>query len=199
MGSKERLAVGMMGAVILIWQEAAAADGWNFRHDSRDHPEITFVQSMDEEGVCPPTAVTKKEGWNYVFHECADKNELTFLESGKTVFFLGCGHAVGFHVMYPGQSRPGGPVTIYLSNSKIKLSYIGELEMGFDDEDDQTPYVVSWNLGLDQGDEGVIKKVDELLSFLTSPEPFTIAAENGSYKLPPLRIPNVKARFKEDC
>jgi hypothetical protein len=138
------------------------------------------------------------DGWRFG-HDARDHPEITFIQSGKTVFYLGCGRAVGFHVMYPGQAGPGGPVTFDVFNSKKKLTYRGELRKGFDDGDESTPYVTSWNLGLDQGMPGLNKKLDDLFALITSPGPFTIAAGKGSYQLPPLEIPKIKASFLKDC
>jgi hypothetical protein len=128
-----------------------------------------------------------------------DQPELTYVESGKTIFFLGCGRAVGFHIVYPGKDRPGGRVSLSIANTKSKLIFPGEIEMGFDDDDSTTPYVVSWNFGLDQGMPGITEKLKALFAVITVQEPLVISAEKGNYQIPPVSIPGVAAKFMKEC
>ena len=142
-------------------------------------------------------AFAATDGWRFDV-DGRDQPELTFTELGKTVFYLGCGRAVVFHVMYPGRSRPGGAVTFVVSNTKKSLKYNGEMEDGLG-EDNNTPFVVSWNLGLNQGQDGLDKKLNELFSLITTPEPFSITAETGQYRIPPVDVRNARKLFMDKC
>jgi hypothetical protein len=123
---------------------------------------------------------------------------LTYAESGKTVFLMGCGRAFGLHIRYPATPKKNGKATIMLANSKTRMKFVGEFE-----EPDETSVTsfLQWDLGYRRQDPRLYgerwnRKKIELLDLLVS-GPITVSAEGRSYQIPAVAIPDWRAAFEQ--
>jgi len=127
-----------------------------------------------------------------------DQPVLTYIESGKEVFMIGCGRALGLHVRYPATAKKEGTARVTLANSKTRMTFVGEFE-----EPDATGVTtfLQWDLGDRRQDPRLYGKAwkrerDRVLDLLAS-GPITVSAEGRSYQLPAAKIPRWKEAFHQ--
>lgn len=142
----------------------------------------------------------ESDGWSFE-RDGRGNPSVEYRENGRSVMSLECGRALGFWAVYPDQGRNSGAANFMVSNSGRKLVYPGDLTDQFVEDDDVTTsntiYIVSWNLGLNQG-ESFDKELAELLGLLSASGDITVTGEKGSYKIPHLSN-DVKKKFDGTC
>jgi hypothetical protein len=127
-----------------------------------------------------------------------DQPVLTYIESGKEIFMMGCGRAFGLHVRYPATPKKEGRATVTLANSRTRMTFVGEFE-----EPDATSATtfLPWDLGYRRQDPRLYgttwkRERDRLLDLLAS-GPITVSAEGRSYQLPAAGIPGWREAFHQ--
>jgi hypothetical protein len=140
--------------------------------------------------------------WKFVIDE-RDHPILTYSESGKEIFSVGCGRAFGVHANYPGAQRRKGAAVITIAGAKARMRLKGEIDKPEAGETGPAQFT-QWDLGYRRQDPNLYEKPwhalkDRLFSLIGSGRPLTISAEGRNYVLPPVDAPNWKARFKEIC
>jgi hypothetical protein len=127
-----------------------------------------------------------------------DHPVLTYIESGKEVFMMGCGRAFGLHVRYPATPKKQGRASVTLANSKTTMIFVGEFE-----EPDATSATtfLQWDLGYRRQDPRLYGKEwkrerDRLLDLLAS-GPITVSAKGRNYQLPAAAIAGWKEAFRQ--
>jgi hypothetical protein len=148
-------------------------------------------------GLMFACAAAAEGTWRYD-HDFRGHPEVKFLEAGKEKFYLGCGHAVGLWVAYPGPAAVGDKVTITVANGKNEVDYQGEIAEGTPFETSAS-YFLSWNLGVAAGDPRLNSLLDALLDLLGAGTPVTVSTGGASYELPAPQIANLKRQFRQDC
>jgi hypothetical protein len=123
---------------------------------------------------------------------------LSYAESGKAIFMIGCGRAFGLHVRYPATPKKDGKATITLANSKTRIKFVGEFEEP--DATSDTTFL-QWDLGYRRQDPQLYgkqwnRKKTELLDLLAS-GPITVSAEGHSYQIPGAAVPDWRAAFEK--
>ncbi len=127
--------------------------------------------------------------------------ELRYIEDGKTTFYIGCGHAFGLHLKYPG--TPGEnekPASIAITSGKSSMTFNGQFSEPFED---MATTFLQWDLGYARQDPDLYgKKWDvvrnRLLDLLDTGQPLSISAGKDSYMLPPNNAKKWRKPF-EDC
>ena len=160
-------------------------------------------------------AATPLDGkWTFSTED-QDQPDLSFADSERTIFDVGCGGRFTLWAVHPLASKrpPKGDdakVTLTIGNGKTTRQLVGILQAGFGDTrlGEHFPrtavYVVQTDLGYDHrsletyGDKWR-KDEAELLGFLDSGGAITISAEGASYTLPPIGIADWKQRFNKIC
>ena len=140
--------------------------------------------------------------WKFAV-DARDNPMLTYSESGKEVFFVGCGRAFGLHAKYPGAQDRRRAAVLTIANAKTRMRFRGEVGKPGADEAGPARFT-QWDLGYRRQDPNLYEKPwhalkDRLFKLLDSGQPLTISAEGGKYVLPPVDAPNWKARFKKIC
>jgi hypothetical protein len=119
---------------------------------------------------------------------------LSFSESGKVQFLVGCGRAFGLHAKYPGKAKKSGTASITIANARKRLKLPGEFEEP--DAEDATNFV-QWDLGFSRQDPELFGKrwsqvQSRLLDLIGSGETLTISSGKDNYRLPPVDVSNWK-------
>jgi hypothetical protein len=140
--------------------------------------------------------------WKFVVDE-RDHPVLTYSESGKEIFYVGCGRAFGVHANYPGAQRRKGAAALTIASAKTRMRLKGEIDEREAGETGPAQFT-QWDLGYRRQDPNLFEKPwhalkNRLFNLLDSGRPLTISAERGKYVLPPVDAPNWKARFNEIC
>jgi hypothetical protein len=154
----------------LSWSASFAASGvWKFGTEDRGHPELVY------------------------------------LENNKTIFMVACGRAFGLHAVYPGAPKKDGEkASITIANVKTQMKFDGEIDSSYPDDPPNTTHFLQWDLGFKRQDPDLFGKKWKIIEYrlfdlLDSGQPLTILAENKSYSLPAVKIPDWKVRFKKAC
>ena len=127
-----------------------------------------------------------------------DHPMLTYTESGKAVFLIGCGRAFGLHARYPGTPKKDGTATITLANSKTRMTFVGEFQ---EPDTDSVTTFLQWDLGYSRQDPKLFGKdwnrqKRKLLDLLAS-GPVTVSAEGHSYRMPAVVLREWRTAFEE--
>ncbi len=150
------------------------------------------------------TAFAADGAWRFGTED-RDHPELRYVKDGKSVFYVGCGHAFGLHAVYPGRPmKPGAKAAITIATAKARMQFKGEIDEAYDDDPPGATHFVQWDLGYRRQDPALYearwhKLEDRLLDLLDSGAPLEISAEKRSYTLPAVDAPEWKKRFKERC
>jgi hypothetical protein len=151
-----------------------------------------------------PPAVAADGAWTFGTED-RDHPELRYVKDGKTVFYVGCGHAFGVHAVYPGPARKeGARVVLTIATTEARMPLAGEIESAHEDDPPGATHFAQWDLGFRRQDPALYgprwRKLEErLLDLLDSGRALTISAEKGSYTLPAIDVPDWKKRFKKIC
>jgi hypothetical protein len=151
-----------------------------------------------------PPAFAADGAWTFGTED-REHPELRYVKDGKTVFYVGCGHAFGVHAVYPGPARKeGAKAGIAIATAKARMQLNGEIESAHDDDPPDTTHFAQWDLGFRRQDPALYgprwrKLEDRLLDLLDAGLPLSISAEQRSYQLPAVNAPDWKKRFKEKC
>jgi hypothetical protein len=128
-------------------------------------------------------------GWSHKYVS-NDGNVLTYTESGKTVFYIGCGRGFAIHVRYPSRAKPQGDAGLSISTARGRMTFNGGFENPeiFGGTDWQQAY-----LGYLHSDPRVFGKKwnatkARVLDMLDSKGPITISADGESYQLPAIDV-----------
>jgi hypothetical protein len=65
--------------------------------------------------------------WKFEF-DSREHPTLSYSESGKIQFLLGCGRAFGLHAKYPGTAKKSGKASITIGNARTEMKLLGEFE-----------------------------------------------------------------------
>jgi len=151
------------------------------------------------------TGLAGDGGWKFELDK-QDHPELSYLDSnGKTVLFIGCGHAFAIHAVYPGSPKKDeAEAIIIIANKRTQMTFKGEIESDFEDSPPNTTHFVQWDLGYRRQDPGLYEKrwhrlESRLFDLLDSGEPLTVSAEGKSYVLPAVNAPQWRRRFQKIC
>lgn len=154
---------------------------------------------------CGVNASFAGEGaWKYTTED-RGQPELSYSESDKTIFFVGCGRAFGIHAVYPGSRKEDGTeAVIKLTNSRATMELKGEIDSGYGDDPPNTTHFVQWDLGFRRQDPDLYMKKwqrmkGRLFDLLDAGKPLTVSAEGRSYSLPAINVPGWRARFEKRC
>jgi hypothetical protein len=139
--------------------------------------------------------------WTFALEATREAPTLRYVEDGKTTFLMGCGHAFGLHLKFPGEVKKEGERTsVTIAAGKRTMDFKGEFE---NPTDDYATTFVQWDLGFRRQDPDLYEKKwdklrDRLLDLLDSGVPLTISAGKASYKLPPVDAKDWRKPF-EGC
>jgi hypothetical protein len=143
-------------------------------------------------------------GWSFSTED-RDHPELRFARDGKSVFYVGCGHAFAVHAVYPGAPRKvDAKAAITVATPKARMEFRGEIGEAHDDDPPDTTHFLQWDLGYRRQDPALYgagwKKLERrFLDLLDSGQPLTISAEGKSYTLPAPDAPKWKKQFTDRC
>jgi hypothetical protein len=65
--------------------------------------------------------------WKYEYVS-NDGHVVTYVEDGKTIFYIGCGRGFALHAKYPGTPKTEGDATIQITTSRDHMTFKGEFE-----------------------------------------------------------------------
>ena len=65
--------------------------------------------------------------WKYEYVS-NDGHVVTYVEDGKTIFYIGCGRGFSLHAKYPGTPKMEGDATIRIATSRDRMTFKGEFE-----------------------------------------------------------------------
>ena|SRR5689334_14366237 len=149
-------------------------------------------------------ALAADGGWTFGTED-RDHPELRYVKDGKTIFYVGCGHAFGLHAVYPGApKKEGEKAAITVATAKARMQFKGEIGEAHDDDPPNTTHFLQWDLGYRRQNPALYgaawrRLENRFLDLLGSGLPLVISAEKKSYELPAVDAPDWKKRFKEKC
>jgi hypothetical protein len=114
--------------------------------------------------------------------------EIAFVENGKTVFSLACGHNLVLSVRYP-IKQWRGPARLSIGNSRTHVDIVGRIDAGDDKRD---MFLAVWTGGPDPAN------LDRLMSILSSRLKLAIRAGRGQYSLPGVEAGALR-KYKNSC
>lgn len=142
--------------------------------------------------------------WKYAIDR-NDGHELTFIEDGKVIFYLGCGRGFALHVKYPGKAKVEGKARITISSGQASMIFDGEFVPHGKVEVPEpmelaTEFAQNW-LGYAKNDDRVYGKRwlalrARLYALVGSGQRLTISAGKDSYQLPPVDAANWRTPFE---
>jgi len=146
-----------------------------------------------------PVSPALAGSWIYELEMPREAPTLKYVDGDKATFLMGCGHAFGLHLKYPGVAKKDGAASITIAAGKRKMTFKGEFEEPFEDVD---ATFVQWDLGYRRQDPDLYTKKwdavrDRLLDLLDSGARLTISAGKDSYELPPVDAKNWRKPFEE--
>jgi hypothetical protein len=143
-------------------------------------------------------AVYASEGkWSFT-HDPRGHPELTYLENGKTLFFLGVGRAIGLWIAYPGPPQPDKEdEVIEIRTATEKWVMRGDLvnDHGFDRG---VTYFRQWDLGVDRAStpfDNLGAKWSKFIKSLAASREIEITTKVGNVVLPGITVKDISQQF----
>jgi hypothetical protein len=190
-----------MDAILSIFSLSSPAKAGDPVHGNtiRGHGRIRLLDTPLSRGMTAGLMIAVLGGspafagtWKYEFVQ-NDGHVVTYVEDGKTIFYIGCGRGFALHAKYPSTPKTEGDATIQIATARDRVTFKGEFEEPIEATDPvpgnfATTFVQTY-LGYAKRDPRVFGKAWDaqkarVLDMLDSHSPITISAGKDSYQLP---------------